>query len=502
MNNIKTILADWNNQKCNPAVIPFAGIINNSKDTTPFEFTGQNFTGCVQSILTNITSNAFQPFYYIIKTITTAFNELADAINNIRAELNNIRNSIKDFSTETMGRTLNITMPLVQMMISIKDMGSKMIGVLSASLFTLVGSYLTLKSFFLFIIDLIVTILIIMAGILAALIVANVFAFGALSPVIAVNTGIMIAVLIPTIMIKIFMDDIMKLSTRDVPDVPSCFAGDTMVKTFCNADDVVKNIFINKKIPTIEVGDILIDGAVVTGIMKLSSKGQTIYNLEDIIVSGEHKVVHPTLGWLHVKNHPKSRLVNNFNEPYLYCLLTSNKIINIYSKSASTGTMQFCDWDDINDDVLEKINKNCVPIGYIPDNFKNEDIHSYLDNGLHKSTIIKLKNGRDIPINNIKINDILLDGEKVLATIKIDAINLKEGINEFHFSSGIDICCSRNININNYLGGINTFNLYGKPIFNGEPYLYQLLTTTGSFNANGLIIGDYNNGLDRFLNRP
>jgi len=490
MNNIKPIIADWDNQKCNPAVIPFAGLINKSKDTTAFEFTGQNFTGCIQSILTNITAHAFQPFYYLINMFADSFKELAGAVNGIRAQMDKMRDSIKDFSTETMSRTLNITMPLVQLIINIKDMGSKMVGVLSASLFTLMGSYLTMKSLFLFIINLIVTILIILGITTAALLIISFIPiFGSWAiPIAAVDLAIFIAILIPTLLIKIFMSDIMNLSTPNTPDIPTCFAGSTLINVMNTEGTCQKNI------SSVQVGDILSDHSVVTGIMQLSSEGQTMYTLDGILVSGEHKVFHSTLGCIHVKSHPESKEITHFNEPYLYCLLTSNKKIKI-------NNTLFCDWDDIDDIVIDKLNKNCVPRGYIPEDFKNEDIHTYLDNGLHESTKIKLKNGREIKIKNIKVNDILLNGERVVGTIKIDATGLKGIISEYDLDNGIRISCTTNININNYLGGINTFNLYGNTILSETPdvYLYQLLTTTGSFNANGVMIGDYNNGLDRFL---
>ena len=90
-----------------------------------------------------------------------------------------------------MGRSLNITMPLVQFFINIKSIGAKVIGILTASLYTLVGSYLSLQSFFLIILRLINIIIIALMAIIAGLIVANVFAFGALSPVIAINTIIL-----------------------------------------------------------------------------------------------------------------------------------------------------------------------------------------------------------------------------------------------------------------------------------------------------------------------
>ena len=496
MNNIKPILADWENQKCNPAVIPFAGLINNGPHTTPLEFTGQNFTYCTQSILTNIVGYAFQPFYYLMKTMTDAFSELINAINGIRAEFDKIRNTIKEFSTDTMGRALNITIPIVKMIIGIKDMGAKMLGVLSASLYTLMGSYLTMKSFFLFIMHLIILILIIIAGTIAGLIVANVFAFGALSPVIAVDTAIMILILVPTIMIKILMDDVMDVSpTGDIPSVPGCFEDTTPIKMKHNKLNKYEyNKYEYKNISDVEVNDILFDETVVTGIMKLSSENQSIYKLNNIIVTGEHRVFHHDNGFIKVKNHPDSILVHDFNKPFVYCLITNTKMFTV-------GETLFSDWDDINDDIIDKLNLNCVTKGYIPPDFTNEDIHAYLDNGLHKDTKIKLKNGTELTINNIKVNDILVDGEKVLATVKIDATKLKYGVQDYCLDNKNHICCSNNININNYLGGVNTFDLYGIPISNKTPelYLYQLLTTSGKFNANGINVGDYNTGIDRFL---
>ena len=492
MNNIKPILADWETQKCNPSVMPFAGWINNGKDTTPLEFTGKNFTYCIQGILTNITGYTFQPFYYLMKVMTDAFSELEDAVNGIRAQFDKIRNSIKDFSTDTMGRTLNITIPIVQLMVNIKDMGAKTMGILSTSLYTLMGSYLTMKSFFLFIINLIVQILIILAGIIAAFLAITmipIIGSWAIAPA-TINIIIMIAILIPTIMIKIFMDDIMKVSTPGTPSVPSCFESDSLIKMQDNT---------YKKIVDIAVGDVLYENAVVTGIMKLSSNEQTIYNLNNIIVSGEHRVFDSVLGWINVKNHPASKCIVDFNNPFLYCLLTSSKTFTVLGEKDKE--ILFSDWDDIDETVVNNLTEHCVPNGYIPADFKMEDIHDYLDNGLHGTTKIKLKSGKEIPISSVKVNDILSGGEKVIGTIKIDAAHLKGGIHEYRLGDNMDICCSGNININNYLGGINTFNLYGNMIYSESPaelYLYQLLTDVGSYNVGQLNIGDYNTGIDRY----
>ena len=67
LNNIQPIKADWERQKCSPAVMPFAGLINKGPNDTVFDFTEKNFTHCVQGILTNAIAYAFQPIYYIMK---------------------------------------------------------------------------------------------------------------------------------------------------------------------------------------------------------------------------------------------------------------------------------------------------------------------------------------------------------------------------------------------------------------------------------------------------
>ena len=127
MNNLKPIVADWDNQKCSPAVIPFAGLINNGTTTTPMEFTEQNFTSCIQTILGNITGYAFAPIYYVMQVITEAFQELVDAIDAIRAEFDVIRDAISDFAKEVMSKILNSIIPLLTLIIAVKDMSGKLV---------------------------------------------------------------------------------------------------------------------------------------------------------------------------------------------------------------------------------------------------------------------------------------------------------------------------------------------------------------------------------------
>ena len=249
LNNIDPIKANWATERCSPAVIPFAGIINRGAGESVLDFTEKNFTGCIQSILTNITSYAFQPVYYIMNNLTGLFSESLDAVNGIRAEFNTIRNSMTGFSAEVMGRTLNITLPVSQMVITIKDMMSKIMGTFSASIFTLFGSFLTLKSFMLFIMELLTVILYIVLGtgmVMFGISMIPLFGLWAI-PIVAVDLALMISILIPTIVIRDMMSDVLSLSTRSLPENPSCFIGNTALEIKNNRVDGQIEI-INKSI--------------------------------------------------------------------------------------------------------------------------------------------------------------------------------------------------------------------------------------------------------------
>ncbi len=476
LNNIEPIAADWENQRCNPSVLPFAGLINKGLNETAFESTGKNFTGCIQSILTNIVAYAFQPIYYIMNNLTSSFSESLNSINSIRAMFDKVRVSIDEFSTETMGRVLNITMPIVQMMIVFKSIGAKMVGILTSSMFTLFGSYLTLKSFMLFIMQLITVILYALAGmIIAFVIISFIPFFGSWAiPVAATNIAIMIAILIPTVIMQIFMSNVLSLSSRNLPDVPRCFSGNTIID--------------NKFIKDIDVGDLLDSGETVTAVMKFSANGQKIYNLYGVHVTGEHRVFHDTLGWIKVKNHPASMLIYNFEEPFVYCIGTDSKTFII-------GNQLYSDWDDVDEQVVASLKNKCLDL---PHNFNNTDIHDYIDNGILATSLVELKTGELIPIKDIKVNDILSNNVQVLGIIKIDATKLKN-IYEYNINNNY-------LNNNKIIGSNITVclgNICTKKTFINERvdnYLYQLITSSGSYKVSGSYIKDYNYGIDKYTN--
>jgi hypothetical protein len=238
-----------------------------------------------------------------------------------------------------------------------------------------------------------------------------------------------------------------------------------------------------KKIINIEVGDILINNNIVKGKIKVVSKGSKMFILNNILVSDSH-IVKYNNKWIPVYKHPKAIKYENYNDDYLYCLNTKNKVIQINNSKFTEFTefTEFTDWDEIYDDKLNKvINNNIIPINSI------NDIHKYLDCGFTSSTKIELKNGKIVNINKIKPNDILKDGEIVYGIVEIDGLDIVENF-------------IYNLGKNNYIEGyLTNLSVDKKKLLNKNNKLYHLLTDKKTFKIGNYTLSDYNYAIDRFL---
>ena len=162
LNRIEPIKADWDNQKCHPAIIPIAGFIKKPKDMSALAFTAKNLGDCTYGTLIAIFQAAVQPFYYMLTNLNGLFAGLVQAMNNIRKMFDNIRNSLKDISTQMFNRVLALTVPIMAFLFNTRAILEKMVGVFTTGLYTLLGSYITMKTLFKIIVELLIKILIIL----------------------------------------------------------------------------------------------------------------------------------------------------------------------------------------------------------------------------------------------------------------------------------------------------------------------------------------------------
>jgi hypothetical protein len=438
MKNIKYYKDNWESEKCNPSIIPFAGIINKPNNLTAFEFTGENFNYCVQGIIQNFAGATLDPFYFIVSSLTDLYSAINEIVNLIRSMINYIRNSFTSIFETIFGKMIKVTSSIKIFLSNVRDIMGKSLGIVVVLYYFIEGLFLSLFSSIGTFTEVMFYLLIILTAFVIVLIISLQFIPAALF-------GTAYALIAIPLVYFIY------LMTTGLPQFSGglCFDKNSIFKL---SDGKEISIF------NLKVGDILEDGTIINCHFTLDASNVTMYKLNDTIVSGTHPVLYNNQ-WISISKHPEVEKVLNYPEKYIYCLNTSNKKITI-------NNITFSDWDD----VLSE-NKHQKLLNNVKNNTNNlNDIHKYYDKGFHKSTLVKMFNGSNKPISEIKVGEILDKCIKVCGIVQIKSDDL----------------------INGYL--LN--NEHDKDLGN----IYNLLTKTGYYYINNLKYNDYNFCIDRYLN--
>jgi len=475
MNRIKPIRADWVNQRCSPAVIPFAGLINKDPGTSAFDYTATNFQSCLSQILTNVISMFTAPITALVNAVNEFFAILAEAIQAIRELFNTIRKKVMSIVTNVMHRIMNILVEMQYLMIKVMAIMGRVQAILTTSLFTTLGTYMALQAFFGAFLEILIMFLIMLA---AAAVIMWIFPF---TWEIAIPMTILFVLLaIPMAIIAVGLNELLDLTAPGAIPPNPCFDEDTLIP-------MIKGC---KKISDIQLGDVLKDGGQVTAIFKSSSRDVRVYNLDNIIVTGKHTVFHAEKGWIPVAEHPRSKHIEDYMKPYVYCLNTTTKKINIQNYI-------FMDWDEMDElDIqeLKNIMKNTFKENPI---LKTEDIHLWMESGFGPDTIVELEDGRRIRLEDIEVNDELKSGERILGIVKIDGRHLRD-IKQYDIEN-LTFIGGPNLRIRDkYLGEFSTIGMEGKKIENIN-ILHHIITDTGFLTINGIRFFDYNGSLEQVL---
>jgi len=475
MRKAAPIKADWVNQRCNPSVMPFAGIINGPPGQSKFAYAGQNFTNCVSNILKQILGDVMKPVYAVEHLITDAIAELHKVIQDIRKLFYTIRTTAQDMIERILNRILNSITPVILVTQKMKDLMLKSGGVLTETLMMVLGLWYTMKSAIGAFVELLIIAIIIMVAMIAvfwtdpftwwmAIIATIVFVF------LAVMCGI----------IAYWMNYILGMTQPNSAPPSSCFDEDTPIMTN-------KGV---KPIKSIIPGEILADGSKITAAFKMTSDGEDIYEYENVIVSGSHKIMTPSGKCVSVSSHPHSRLLSGYNKPYLYCLSTTTKIITV-------NGVVFSDWDEVDNHDWHNIQNRAE--AYLSSSPKKEEIHTSLESGFSGETEVVLRDGSRKYIKEIRVGDYLKNGEKVLGIVRIladDVVVRKYNIKGNWFT------CSTNVPfVSDNLGNMTTKKLRGKRVFL-ESELYHIITDTKFLTINNVQFHDYNAVIEKIMEGP
>jgi hypothetical protein len=474
--HLRTIKANWVQDRCNPKYIPFAGIVQGKKGSEMLSYSGENFTGCTQEILRNIADDAVAPLQYVSGAITDVFDVVEEGVSDLKSMTGRIRKAVGTEAGSVMSRFLNIMTPIIRTLIVAKNTGNQASGVLTTGVYTLFGSYLTLKSLIGSIIELTIIILIALA---AFCILMWIIPFT--WPVAATFTAIFVAIAVPfAIMLVVMLKVFNTRPSQPIPATPSsCFAAGTPIKVKGQRESV--------PIEKLKLGETLADGSVVTSLMTLLGDSQKLYKLKNVLVTGKHKYFDEVFGWINVDQHPDATLMHQITSGPVYCLCTSSKIIRV-------NDAVFADWDDITSEESQTIQNNCSHM--VSDKWDDSCIHSQLESGFDGEIIVELDEGHSLPIKDIKCGHVLRQGELVLGTVVSNGQDVR-GIAKYYFDDQ-SIIAGPNMTLEHpELGLLSSFNMQNMPHTCSK--LYHLITDKGSFHIKGYKYLDFENRLNSFV---
>lgn len=294
----------------------------------------------------------------------------------------------------------------------------------------------------------------------------------------------------------------------------SVFKNNILIDGECMSGCFGKNTLINmndgkqKPINKIKPGDILENNNKVNGVMKCKKQCKLLYKINDTIVTSHHKILYNDK-FIDSHKHPDSVYYNikNYNHKYVYCLSTEQKKIQI-------NNLTFIDWDELNEKDITKLKMK------LSNEFERESqndgscdigkvIHKHIDSGFHPYTSVELKNGTTKYFKDITCNDIMKDGSKINAIIKIDAREIdmyKHDINGNSVFGTQNLVYKDNHNKikTTYYNEEKRERYYPKALENDKDkenmqYMYHMLTDSGVFEINNVVFHCYNKNLEIFL---
>jgi hypothetical protein len=487
---LKFLRKNWNTVKCNPLFIPFAGLINAPKGESAMNYTEKNLNECMYEVMDDIVE-VEKAAHSVAQTIANdTMSGLNEAMNSVRSLLSEIRSSISSIFSGIFSKIHNTMIPVQNIMIKSRNNINTSQSVLATAMYTGVGSILSFRSFLaVFSTVIIMFILLLSVGVFPVEIATGSgltlipFVGWALAipffAAAAVTIGLVIAIVAIFIPFNTTLQQILT-NTRKINSSSYCFDENTELLMESGEKKKIKDLIIGQ--------ELAIDGKI-TGIIKLSSKDQNMYKLKDTIISGSHSYLDENNEINYVRNHPESIMIENYYNPYIYCINTESKYIHI-------NDTVFFDWDEITDKEVMRLKSNLNET--IPYNIEKSTIHKYLDSGFLENTKIELEDGRSMDIKDIEINDILKFGENVLGIVKIDAKNLNV-VREYNINDNIIIGSNNLVFKDETLGRYSTtINMNG--IQKVKPrYLYHLITDTKTFKINNVTFFDYSFSLEHYL---
>jgi hypothetical protein len=138
MAQVKT---NWNQKRCNPIYMPFAGIIMPEPGKSTVETTVTNFSYCIKQDASAVFSIAMMPFEFFIFLMIEFIDAVLSAILAFMAFIQWLKNQLGGIFATLYTKIIYFLIPLIEMVIHIRDLIAKVNGIATTALYTAMNIY-------------------------------------------------------------------------------------------------------------------------------------------------------------------------------------------------------------------------------------------------------------------------------------------------------------------------------------------------------------------------
>ena len=143
LNTMTDIQSNWNKNRCNPILMPFAGYIAPEGTTIT---TSDNFSYCVQSLMATFAPTILQPFSYL-QSMTVDMMESIHISQTASIEQTSwITSSVSNIITNIYGVFINVIIEFNIIIIKLLDVQGKLTGMITVILYIMTTVQYTFES--------------------------------------------------------------------------------------------------------------------------------------------------------------------------------------------------------------------------------------------------------------------------------------------------------------------------------------------------------------------
>ena len=321
----KTIMENWDIQRCNPFIMFAAYYLRPQSDPRDdVTFAIDNFSFCMKTLAQKALEVAMAPVYAVFGSQLSVSDVVSSSLNGIRELLANLYKAFLSFMEPFLKRfeavTYQVGIVTQHLRAAFQRVNASLLSFVYVGLTTVQG----LQNF----IDTVINVILIICGIMLAIIILLFFILFPFIPLIVSVLTIITATLVGSA----------AAAANEMKDGFACFPPDTPIMMASGT---------TKPISEIKLGDQLAQNTIVEGLFVFDGSHSPLYNLDGIRVSGTHLVKDEQGSWRSVSSDPRAKPLHQFSDR-LYCLNTSSRQIPILNNKGII--QQFRDWEEIDEE--------------------------------------------------------------------------------------------------------------------------------------------------------